>query len=47
MGFFERNTNILICIRSKLDINKKHKGNINFQNLSYDVITYSHNAILT
>ena len=37
MFFFEENANILICISSKLDINKKLAGNVNFQNLSDDV----------
>ena len=41
--FFEKNINISICISSKLDMNKKLTGNINFKNLNDDVINYIHN----
>ena len=46
MIFFEKKNNILICICSKLDLNKNLTGNINVQNLSDDVINYIINEIL-
>ena len=42
MIFIEKNINISICISSKLDINKKLTGNINFQNLRDYIINYVH-----